>query len=262
MAFDDDIALAPAADGALEGTIAEGWTAPRGPHGGYVMAMLLHAMELAVADPARQPRSLSVHFLRPPQLGPVTARPVVERAGRALTTATARLEQDGMPVAIGVGAFSPAWDAPALGEAPMPAGVAPPGEPAAPFPGAPPFAQQLDMHPRFGDAPFTGSTKLEVGGWIDLREERPLDGPALCVLADGWYPAIWPRLTEFLAAPTIDLTVHFRASLPRTGPLLARFRTDRASDGFFTEDGELWATDGTLVAQSRQLGLLLSPKPV
>jgi acyl-CoA thioesterase len=261
MPFDDDIALVPAADGTFAGVIGETWTAPRGPHGGFVMALLLHAIELAIGDPARQPRSLSVHFLRPPRLGPVTARPVVERAGRALTTATARLEQDGQPVAIGVGAFSPAWDAPEIGDLPMPAGVTPPGEPGEPFPGAPPFARRLEMHPRFGDAPFTGSSTREVGGWIGLREKRPLDGPALCVLADGWYPAIWPRLTEFVAAPTIDLTVHFRSPLPVTGPLLARLETNLARDGFFEEDGELWAADGTLVAQSRQLGLLLSPKP-
>nr|MBA3370235.1 thioesterase family protein [Thermoleophilaceae bacterium] len=35
------------------------------------------------------------------------------------------------------------------------------------------------------------------------------------------------------------------------------FRTGLVRDGFFEEDGELWAPDGTLVAQSRQLGLLL-----
>ena len=259
MAFDDDIALAPTQDGAYEGEIADGWTTPRGPHGGYVMAMVLHAMELAIGDPRRQPRSLTVHFLRPPKLGPVTARPTVERAGRALSTVTARLEQDGKPVALGVGAFSPAWDAPDVGDAPMPGGVAPPTEVSPPLPGAPPFASQLALQPRFGDAPLTGSDHNAVGGWIDLREPRPLDGPALCVLADGWYPAIWARLTQLHPAPTIDLTVHFRAPLPARGPLLARFTTQLARDGFFEEDGELWATDGTLVAQSRQLGLLLPP---
>jgi acyl-coenzyme A thioesterase PaaI-like protein len=252
MPFDDDIALSPLG----EGTIADGWTTPRGPHGGYVMAVLAHAMEVAVADPARQPRSLTAHFLRPPKLGPVTAKATVERAGRALTTVTARLEQDGKPVALAVGAFSSAWDAPELGDVPMPE-VAPPGAASDTLPGAPPFTQRMNMQPRFGDAPFTGSDKREVGGWIDLRESRPLDGPALCVLADGWYPAIWPRLHDFHAAPTIDLTVHFRAPLPAHGPLLARFTSQLARDGFFEEDGLLWAQDGTLVAQSRQLALLL-----
>jgi hypothetical protein len=55
-----------------------------------------------------------------------------------------------------------------------------------------------------------------VGGWIGLPERDALDGPALCVLAHGYYPAIWPRLTERHAAPTIDLTVHVRAPLPVT----------------------------------------------
>ena len=59
-------------------------------------------------------------------------------------------------------------------------------------------------------------------------------------------------------APTIDLTIHFRAPLPLDGTLLlGRFRTRLVRDGFFDEDGELWAPDGTLVAQSRQLGLLI-----
>jgi acyl-CoA thioesterase len=59
-------------------------------------------------------------------------------------------------------------------------------------------------------------------------------------------------------APTIDLTVHFRAPLPvADGLLLGRFNNRLVRDGFFEEDGELWAADGTLVAQSRQLGLLI-----
>src|SRR6478736_3331669 len=243
MAFDED-------------EILPGWETARGPHGGYVMALLVRAMERAVDDDMRQPRSLTTHFLRPPAVGPITTSVTVERAGRSMTTVTARLEQDGKPVALGIGAFAGAYGGPDIGARPMPE-VAPPGEPAPPIPGAPPVTERLALQPRFGDAPFTGSQDPHVGGWIDLRESGPIDGPALCVLADGWYPAIWPQLGTFSPAPTIDLTVHVRAPLPVIGPLLTRFTSRLSRDGYFEEDGELWAKDGTLVAHSRQLGLLL-----
>jgi hypothetical protein len=64
-------------------------------------------------------------------------------------------------------------------------------------------------------------------------------------------------------APTIDLTVHFRAALPRTPDpdpeelCLARMRGRLIHEGFFEEDGHIWAADGTLLAQSRQLAILL-----
>ncbi|MDA0185433.1 thioesterase family protein [Solirubrobacter phytolaccae] len=249
MSFDEDIALD--ADG--NGAIADGWMTARGPHGGYVMAILAQAMERAAG---RQARSLTVHFLRPPAIGPVQTQVTVERAGRSMSTVTGRLEQDGKPVALGLGAYAGAYDAPDVGELPMP-DVPPPSAEQEPLPGAPPFTHQMIMQPRFGAAPFTGADASVVGGWIGFRDGRPLDGPAMCVMADGYYPAIWPRLTALHPAPTIDLTVHFRAPLPVTGPLLARFTSKLARDGYFEEDGELWTADGTLVAQSRQLALLL-----
>ena len=263
MSFDADIALQPGADGAYAGAIVEGWDTPRGPLGGYVMAIVLHGMQLAVDDAARQPRSLSVHFLRPPHAGPVTVHPTIERAGRTVTNATARLEQDGRLIALAVGAFSTPWESPLLADAPMP-DVAPPDParpalpPLAPGQPRPSFTQRLTMQHRFGDRAFSSSPHGEVGGWLGLREERSIDAPALVLLADAWFPAPWPRLRELAPAPTVDLTVHFRAPLPLPDDiLLGRFRSRLVRDGFFDEDGELWAQDGTLVAQSRQLGLLI-----
>ena len=114
------------------------------------------------------------------------------------------------------------------------------------------------MQHRFGDPPFSSSPHGEVGGWLGLREERPIDAAAVVVLADAWFPAPWPRLKALAPAPTVDLTVHFRAPLPRPdGLLLGHFHSRLTRDGFFDEDGLLWDTDGTLVAQSRQLGLLI-----
>ncbi|MDQ3320116.1 MAG: thioesterase family protein, partial [Actinomycetota bacterium] len=122
----------------------------------------------------------------------------------------------------------------------------------------PPFLDLLVMQPRLGEAPFSGASHAETGGWLGLREERPIDAATVTILADAWYPAPWTRLRALAPAPTIDLTVHFRAPLPLGDALLlGRFRTGLVRDGFFEEDGELWAPDGTLVAQSRQLGLLL-----
>ena len=40
---------------------------------------------------------------------------------------------------------------------------------------------------------------------------------------------------------------------------LLSFRSNTARHGFFEEDGELWSANGILLAQSRQLALLLDP---
>jgi acyl-CoA thioesterase len=288
--FDDDIALSPTGEGAWDGAIATGWDTPRGPLGGYVMAILMRGFELAVDDSARTARSVTVHFLRSPDAGPVEVKVAVERRGRSLTTVSGRLSQAGKLIALGLAAYSVDWESPLLDHPPMPevepadpderpppgnSPDVPPASSASP-PGAagsahspgdfprkdpPPFTQRLSMQHRFGDAPFSGAERGEVGGWLGLRERRELDAPAIAMLADAWFPAPWPRLAELAPAPTIDLTVHFRTALPLPDTLLlGRFTSNLVRDGFFEEDGELWTPDGTLVAQSRQLGLLLNAR--
>jgi acyl-CoA thioesterase len=218
-----------------------------------------------VDDDTRQARSFTAHFLRPPHAGPVTVRPVVERVGRTMTQVSGRLEQDGKLIALALAAFSGPWESPLLADdaIAMPPAEAPdldrPPIPQLPGGSAPPeFTQRMTMQHRFGQPPFSGAAHGEVGGWLGMREDRPLDAEAVCVLADAWFPAPWPRLKGLAPAPTIDLTVHFRAPLPLADTLLlGRFRSRLVRDGFFEEDGELWAQDGTLVAQSRQLGLLM-----
>ena len=66
MGLDADLELNPSGDGRWTANVGEEWWTPRGPLGGYVMAFGMRAMELAVGDPERQPRSATVHFLRAP----------------------------------------------------------------------------------------------------------------------------------------------------------------------------------------------------
>jgi acyl-CoA thioesterase len=264
--FDDDTGLTPVGDGVWEGAIAEGWATPRGPLGGYVMALVLRAFEAAIGDPTRSARSATMHFLRAPSVGPVRVEAEVERAGRSLTSVSGRLHQDGKLIGIALGAYSKPWEGPLLSDdEPMPEVEPPEGrEPIDSADGrraAPDFTQRLTMQRRLGELPFTSAERGEVGGWIGLVEERPVDALTLAVIADAWFPAPWPRLTELAPAPTIDLTIHFRVPLPLDDTLLlGRFRNRMVRDGFFDEDGELWTPDGTLVAQSRQLALLLGAK--
>ena len=103
-----------------------------------------------------------------------------------------------------------------------------------------------------------------AGGWIRLAEPRPLDAAVVAALTDAWPPALF-SYAEVGAieggVPTIDLTVHFRASLPPPGAspeewVLVVFRSRMAREGFVEEDGELWSRDGVLLAQSRQLAVV------
>src|SRR4051794_28564217 len=94
--FDRDTAVQPTGDGVYAATVSPDWSVPRGPNGGYIAALVLRAMEARIADAERAPRSLTVHYLRPPAVGqPCEIHVAVERAGRTLTSLSARLLQDG-----------------------------------------------------------------------------------------------------------------------------------------------------------------------
>jgi acyl-CoA thioesterase len=219
-------------------------------------------MVAELADPAREPRSLTCHYLRPPRDGAVRLDVALERTGRSLSTVTARLSQEGRLCVLAVGAFAPELPAAADYAGPPPA--APPPDDIAPLafrPGMMPVVGQFETRPALGAPPLSGADEALAGGWLRFAEPRPVDAIALAMYADAWMPSAFARLRAPVAAPTIDLTVHFRApaaaaALPPDEPVLAVFRSSTAAGGFFEEDGELWSRDGVLLAHSRQLALI------
>jgi acyl-coenzyme A thioesterase PaaI-like protein len=247
--------------------VAPGWRAGRGPHGGYLAAMLLRALSEAVADPDRSPRSLTIHFARAPEEGPLAIRTVLERGGRSLSTLSARMEQGGRLIALALAAFSVPWTGPEISELAMPA-VEPPDPDREPGTaqryGGPPFTRHVVVQRRLGGIPFADPAQpMEIGAWLGLGEARPIDGPVLAFFADALIPAPFMRLSAPAPAPTIDLTIHFRATLPREPDrdphelVFARVRAAVIHEGFFEEDSVIWAADGTVLAQSRQLAILM-----
>jgi acyl-CoA thioesterase len=262
--FQRDTAVRPLGDGRYAARIDPGWFVVRGPNGGYVAAILLRALADTVGDPARTPRSLTIHYVSPPAEGEIEIRTVLERAGRSVSTATARLEQGGKLRALALASFGAARSGPPFSQGPFP--EVPPPERAAPFPPSPrpiPIRDRYESRLAFG-APFAPSAEAATGGWIRLREDPgPVDAPLLAAYTDAWPPAIFTQLdrTEMVGGvPTLDLTVHFRAPWPaHLDPrdfVFVAFRSRMARDGFVEEDGEIWTRDGLLLAQSRQLAVM------
>ncbi len=247
--------------------VAPDWRAGRGPHGGYLAAMVLRAMVESVADTERAPRSLTIHYARAPEPGPVQIATAIEREGRSLSTLSARMEQGGKLIALALAAFSVPWGGPEISDVRMPA-VEPPDPSREGVKliehGGPEFARHIVLQPRIGGIPLSGAEQpMEILAWIGLAEPRPLDALSLAFFSDALIPAPYMRLTETVAVPTVDLTVHFHThDAQRHEPdpralCLARTSTELVHEGFFIEDGTIWAADGTLLAQSRQLAIVI-----
>jgi len=260
--FDQATAVERVAAGRYTYVFGDEWTGLRGPHGGFLAAVMLRAMQ-AEAGPDRAPRSLTVHFAAPPAAGDSLIEVREERRGGRLSTVSARLSQGGQAMALALGALSAEREGPDFSDAVMPEVPLP--EDLAPTPDRPHqprFADHFDYRYALGGRVFHGGDRAYSGGWLRLRRPVPIDGAVVACLADAWMPALFTRIDFRAYAPTIDLTVHFRAALPLAdlGPeefLLGVFSSKRAEGGFWEEDGELWTRSGRLVAQSRQLALVL-----
>ena len=264
-AFDRATAISAAGDapGAFTADCDPGWFAPMGPNGGYLAALVVRAMEATVADPGRPARSVTLHYLRAPEAGPVQINVTTERAGRSASYLSARLAQDGEDKILALGAF--AGDFPTAARYAAPAPELPDPATIEPVPYldgvTPQIVRQMDMRMAVGPYPFTSGDEALTGGWLRLAEPRALDAALLACYADAWWPAPFTRMDRPVGAPTIDLTVHFRAPdvaarIGRDELVRAVFHSATSRGGFFEEDGGIWAADGTLLAQSRQHALL------
>ena len=263
MSLERDTTLERVEEGRWRGEVSERWWIQRGPFGGYVSALLVRALTAAVDDPGRPPRSLTVHFIDAPQAGPVDVLVVAERVGRSTTALSLRLEQDGRPVALALAGCAawregePEWADLRAPQAPAPDECPPVKR----VEGAPRFHDCFDIRWVQGGHPGRPADAARNLAWLRLNPAQPLDHMAVTAMSDGWMPAAVSKLGRFAIVPTFDLTIHFRARLPVGGEwLLADYRSNFAAGGAWEEDGELWARDGTLIAQSRQLAMIREPR--
>jgi len=262
--FATDTAVHADGPGRYTGTIDRGWWIERGPNGGYLAAIVLRAVLAEAAGDGRRPRSLTLHYLRPPVEGACDVVVSVERAGRGLSTVSARLRQGGRDCVLAIAALGVDRPGPVLHDhpapdVPRPADLAsrPEGDVVGPDI---PFRQRYELRPAIGSVPFERGAAALTGGWIRPREDDPIDEVLLAAITDAWPPAVFSKLELPVGVPTVELTIHFRNAPSRApGWCLVRFQTLEAAEGYLEESGEVWSEDGLLLAESRQLAVLLPP---
>jgi len=245
------------------GSIDPSWFQGRGAFGGLLAGLLLTAMEEEVADAARVPRSLTVHFAGPAQAGPYTIATDIMRKGSRVTHATARLSSRGELSTFASASFCA--DRPSdirYATSKMP-DVAPP-EDLRPFPrdlpGVPIFLRHLDVRFCGETLPFTGASDPRIAAWVRLLDPLPVDAAVAALLVDSLPPAISAMFSDRRPVASVDFRVDFFDRLPRSKPdafHLVSIASRWAGDGYTEELRDLWSQDGILLAQCRQILAIL-----
>ena len=259
--YDDETAVERIDDHRWRGRVSAAWNIGDNPNGGYLLSIATRALQDAVSHP--DPLSITTHYLRP---GVANTECEIEveliRTGRTLTTARAQLKQEGKTRLEVLAAFT---------DLSVPAGVD--AEILLPPPSMPdpdscvqrsaenqgvhlPILDRLDTRLDPASAVPGASSSAVIRGMIRFTDGRAPDARSLLLFTDSFPPSVLPLLGSIGWVPTLELTVHVRRR-PAPGWITAELRTDDLQNGRMVETGALWDSDGRLVAQCRQVGLVM-----
>jgi hypothetical protein len=269
--FDQAVALQSDANGGLGGHTHPAWWNMVGPFGGITAATVVAgiAQHPAVLG---QPVALTVNYLAGFAPGPFRVLLRIARTNRSSQHWLIECEQvqlDGTPVTVLTGTAVTALRRPTFNacDHPMPQVV-----PASQIARAQP-PKELEWLGRYDTRMVCGAPPTRWDGavrdaapeqmsltqlWARLVPERPLDYAALSALADVFFPRVWLRRAEMVAAGTVSMSVYFHADvhdLADTGDdfVLCQARAQAYRNGHADQTAQLWNAAGTLLATTHQL---------
>lgn len=248
----------PTGAGRFAWQVPDGWQQGRGAFGGLVLAGLIRAFEHEVDAPEQQLRAVSATLCGPLLAGAADIAVDELRAGSNTTTLAARLTQpDGLKAHASAlfglrrvedGDWN-TFDVPDLGDwrAVDVVELQPPM--------APTFTQHMEFRPLRG-LPFSGNTRREVAGWVQLREPGSARDAALMgALMDAHWPAAFATADRMRPMATVTFSMQFVGDfdgLDADAPVFYRGRCPASRDGYMVEFRELWGADGRLLGLNQQ----------
>ncbi|MCB9593086.1 MAG: thioesterase family protein [Sandaracinaceae bacterium] len=256
--LDDSVVLRRTSELSFDAEVSDAWGIGGIPNGGYLSYFGATALRQVLPHP--DPLTVTTRYARPSKPGPATIECEVIKIGRTQSAGVAKLLQDGKECFRVTATYGDldAMRGPTVIAAEVP--PMPPVDTVPPRFGAPPgssFGARVDLRFAPGSVPFLdgGVGPMELGGYIRLIDDHPVDPFALLLFADAWPPPSLNGVEQRVWVPTIELTVHVRRR-PAPGWIRGWFRTRFLIQGRLDEDGELWDADDQLVALSRQYALL------
>lgn len=231
-------------------------------NGGYLQGINAQAVG-QVIDTSLDHLAVSTVFSAQVTPGPFDIEVDVAKVGRRISSATARIVQDGvarvtslvtlgrLPETLGdTYVEQPMPDVPPIDECPDLSGEK----------GAPAMREAVDM--RF--VPGLGlergmQPRNDIYCWVRFRDGRPLDTLGLVAFSDIGPPVAFAQ-GNFGWAPTLQMQVTTYCKPVGDVVLMRIYGSPYGSAPYGCEDVDLWDTSGTLVARGRQLAMPPQPK--
>lgn len=242
--------------------LTDRWNIAGNPNGGYAVSSSLRAIA-SVAPTHPDPVTVTTHYLRPSQPN-AEAQIDVEmiRQGRRTSTLRSVMSQGGKERVTSLVTMSDLsqWIGPrhlTIPPRPLPEPDTCVDRSTLPQGVDLPILSRVDVRLDPSTVEPGGSTEALIAGWIRLADGTAPSVMSLPLFADAFPPSPLSLLGRVGWIPTVELTVHVRAR-PQPGWIAACFQARDIGSGMLVEDGLLWDSAGMLVAQSRQLALLIS----
>lgn len=253
--FDEDISFDRSEANRFRGMVSDRWSVNGNPDGGYLMAVMAHAMARVSAKKATPVFTANYVSRCIPGEAEILVEEIIEST--QFSRLEARLLQNGKEKIRMLGTFSRELDECFIrkyeAEPPKVAAL----DQCVQLPVLPNYTlfEQMDVRLDPACAGWMQDRLTEASeqrGWINFKAPRAHDMFSLLLAADSFPPAILSSQGMLAWVPTIELSVNIR-NIPVSGWLKCVFRTRFINCGLLEEDGELWDEAGELIGISRQI---------